>query len=231
MKTCSKCLISKEENEFYFQANKINRIGTCKVCHNARMMKWAKENPEKTRKAWTKHNRKRCKGRICPYCGKTYKVATSQNGCSTYCRFFLSFEKNINGCWEWKGYKSGRKEMAYASLWVNRICRRASHISYEIHKGPLIPGLFVLHTCDNPKCVNPDHLYLGTHQQNMDDMNNRGRGNKDRFHLRKYTLQQIKKVFILRKEGKIYSEIAAETGVNLSSCKYICKHPERLEKL
>jgi|SRR5215469_632170 len=230
MKTCKKCGIEKQEEDFYFQKNKILRIGTCKICHNEIMRRWQKENPDKAKKAWTKHNRKRSKGRICPNCGITFKIGSAQDGCSLKCRFYLSFQKSENGCWEWTKYKSGRKEMAYASLWVNGVRRFGSHISYELHKGEIKKGLMVLHTCDNSGCVNPDHLYLGTHQQNMDDMNSRGRGNKGRVHFKKYSIEQCEEVIKLRNLGKIHREISELTGVKESMCKFICKNPQRVNQ-
>lgn len=56
-------------------------------------------------------------------------------------------------------------------------------ISFELHKGPVPHGLVVRHACDNPRCVNPDHLELGTQLDNMRDRTDRGRVNVPRWRL------------------------------------------------
>lgn len=229
MKTCIKCRLDKDEEQFYFYGKeKKGRINTCKSCHKEIMTKWQNENPDKCKQAWTKFNRKRNKGRICKHCGRQYKIATAQEGCSTYCRFQLGHQKKENGCWEWIKGKVGKKKQQYGGIWIAKKHRKASHISYELYKGEITSGMMVLHTCDNSVCVNPDHLYLGTHQQNMNDMNQRGRGNAGKIRFRKYDKEICVKAVELRKDGKLFREIADILNIRESACKYICKHEKRL---
>lgn len=88
------------------------------------------------------------------------------------------------GCWQWTGsfFSNGYGQTTYRR---NRSCK-APRVSYSIWKDPIPKGLFVLHTCDNPACINPTHLFLGTHEENMLDMKNKGRACKgEKSHLHK----------------------------------------------
>ena len=77
-------------------------------------------------------------------------------------------------CWVWTGATARRGYGAFAPRKGKLMV--ASRFSWEMHKAEQIPdGLWVLHHCDNPPCVNPKHLYLGTRQENMDDMVRRRR--------------------------------------------------------
>jgi hypothetical protein len=75
-------------------------------------------------------------------------------------------------CWEFQG---GKNNIGYGMIRDDLKMRTTHRVSYEEHKGPIPKGLCVMHSCDNPICVNPDHLSLGTHKQNTQDMINKGR--------------------------------------------------------
>lgn len=78
------------------------------------------------------------------------------------------------GCWNWTGHHNG---VGYGMLWAPEAGRKvlAHRFSYEMHHGPLPPGVLVCHHCDNPACVNPEHLYAGDYRSNMRDAVARGR--------------------------------------------------------
>lgn len=88
-------------------------------------------------------------------------------------RFIEKIKKDKNGCWNWTAY---RNRCGYGRIAEAPFRNREAHIvAYELFIGKVPKGLCVLHICDNPPCVNPEHLWLGTHAQNMADMKLKGR--------------------------------------------------------
>jgi hypothetical protein len=93
---------------------------------------------------------------------------------SAVIRFWEKVDKRgPDECWMWTACLSNR----YGAIHVNGKDIRASRFSYELHFGPIPDQLNVLHKCDTPGCVNPNHLWLGTQSENIEDCKRKGRIN------------------------------------------------------
>jgi hypothetical protein len=87
-----------------------------------------------------------------------------------------AFSDVDDSCWLWTaGCVNG-----YGHFWLNVRMEKAHRISYFLAYGPIPEGLLVRHTCDNPPCVRPKHLLVGTHTDNIKDREDRGRGNQSK---------------------------------------------------
>lgn len=78
----------------------------------------------------------------------------------------------MSGCIEWTG---PRLKSGYGRVWSQGKMKRAHRVAYEDEYGPIPEGMSVLHTCDNPPCVRPEHLFIGTQLDNIRDMDRKGR--------------------------------------------------------
>jgi hypothetical protein len=105
-------------------------------------------------------------------------------------RFMIKVNYSQNGCWEWTGYISPG---GYGIFKVGHKAMIASRASYIIFVGEIPEGMDVLHTCDNRKCVNPDHLFLGKDIDNCMDKELKNRGGH------KLTPDEVRKI---REESK-----------------------------
>lgn len=129
-------------------------------------------------------------------------------------RFFKKVSVNEEtGCWEWNG---SRNSFGHGSLYRGGITERrllmAHRVSWELHHGEIPEGMCVLHRCDVPYCVNPNHLFLGTKADNSKDMVNKNRQKRDSdLPQTKLTMIQVEAI---RKCTKLtQKEIATLCGV------------------
>jgi len=105
-------------------------------------------------------------------------------------RFWSKVEKTAS-CWNWTGYKN----YGYGIIRINYENIGTHRYSWELHNGKIPDKLCVLHKCDNPKCVNPDHLFLGTPKDNIDDKVSKMRQCKgEQQHLNKLTEDQVREI-------------------------------------
>lgn len=159
MKLCPKCHVEKELLCFY--KNRARKDGVdvyCKVCSRE-----TKSPPAP-----------------CLHCGLVRKRAVGrQTYCSTLCRFWSKVDKTpgfgpSGTCWKWTGNTCGANR-SYGTLWDGKSLVKAHRYSYELLVGPIPRGHEIRHKCDNPACVNPEHLETGTHADNLHDMDERDR--------------------------------------------------------
>lgn len=112
-------------------------------------------------------------------------------------------------CWWWEGSvdKNG-----YGWFWAEGATVTAHRFSYELANGPISEGLQILHSCDQPTCVNPDHLLAGSHKQNVEERWERNPAWGESHHRCKYSDDDIREIRRLAGEGLTYAQIGERFG-------------------
>lgn len=124
------------------------------------------------------------------------------------------------GCWEWLGGNNGR--MGHGVFSFRHKCLGAHRAAWILFKGPIPAGMFVCHKCDNPPCVNPEHLFLGTNRDNILDAVAKGRHwtRPPRGEAASAAILTEKKVLRIRAShaaGMSQSQLAKRYGVAVST--------------
>ena len=139
-------------------------------------------------------------------------------------RYWSKVQKG-ESCWPWRACRTKR---GYGQILVGsrtdgtRHLAYAHRVAYELTVGPIPNGLCVLHTCDNPSCVNPSHLWLGTVADNNRDCNAKGRrGEEPRGEKSGMAKLTEKNVLAIRLDLRTQSVIAANYGVSRATVGYI----------
>jgi HNH endonuclease len=141
-------------------------------------------------------------------------------------RFWAKVDKRgPDECWDWTAFRCWA---GYGRIIIkgNR-GETASRVSWELHNGLIPSGMFVCHSCDRPICVNPAHLFLGHHEDNMRDMVAKGRSPKplgERHHSAKLTAEQVKEMRAEHARGGVtMRDLAKRSGLDPSSVRAIIR--------
>lgn len=128
-------------------------------------------------------------------------------------------EGEASQCWEWQSTRNNR---GYGKFWLNGRSDLAHRASYKIHTGPIPTGLQVRHTCDNPPCVNPAHLILGTGLENARDAVERGRYCRGVDNVRaKLTPEQVHEIKKCWSQGETQVSLARRHGISRSAIQWV----------
>jgi len=129
-------------------------------------------------------------------------------------RFLEKVKPSTAGCWEWIGQKT-RGGYGALRLPMHGPLTRAHRVAWLLFNGPISDGLCVLHKCDNPGCVNPSHLFVGTLTDNMQDCSRKGRVYRAPLNSKtgKTTLAERETIRELYRDGRSQNAIADQFGV------------------
>lgn len=171
-KKCKSCSVDLT-TENASKKNQKQYRGICRKCRSKSVTKYNTGNPKRCAYINAYARRKGIvKQYPCETCHELCYKKCTRAFCSDKCRFMAYIEKK-DSCWIWTGTKNRR---GYGKFCLGeKKWAVASRVSYELFKGSIEGKLFVCHSCDVPSCVNPDHLWVGSHIENMSDMIDKAR--------------------------------------------------------
>lgn len=130
-------------------------------------------------------------------------------------------KERLDECWTWTGRPNSG---GYGTLRVGGVSTPAHRASYETYVGPIPAGLKVLHRCDNPPCIRPSHLFLGTRADNVADMLAKGRarhGRGEGLGQSKLREQDVRDIRRRRAEGESRRSVAAAFSITATNVDWI----------
>jgi hypothetical protein len=140
-------------------------------------------------------------------------------------RFMSKVDQRPDGCWIWTAQRNAK---GYGCFSINGRSRPAHRVAFALFVRPIPAGMFVCHRCDNPSCVNPAHLFIGTAADNSADMVAKGRPRGARSPLigesHPAAKLSVRDIAIIRREaaeGTEFSELARRFGVTAQAIKRI----------
>lgn len=161
------------------------------------------------------------RGFVIRFCSKPCMVAQQR---ATNLREYFNARvdrSSADGCWPWTGTLN---VTGYGNGHCNSKRFLSHRLGFELANGPIPDGMEVCHRCDNPRCVRPDHLFLGTHAENMADMSKKGRSARgERNGIAKLTANAAREIRRLVSMGEMKIEIAKRFGVGESVVRSIAK--------
>lgn len=189
IKVCSRCKETKSLNEFQKHLNQAQgRYAYCKCC-TTQINKISREQ------------------------APNLSSDSCQISIKDIQRFWSKVEKT-ESCWNWT---QGLDRRGYGQIKISARNYGAHRLSWFIHNGSIPTNLSVCHRCDRPSCIRPDHLFLGTHAENMADMHKKNRHRVGS----KLTAEQVRQIKQMYQEGITQSEIASIMNVTFSNISYI----------
>lgn len=142
---------------------------------------------------------------------------------------FWSHVAKSGDCWEWGGT---RRRDGYGVFWTGERQVRAHRFAWELENAPIPDGLSLCHHCDNPPCVRPDHLFVGTQRDNLEDMTRKGRRRSGflkqdqrgaKNNAAKLTEEQVAHIKGMAAAGHYQDDIARRFGITRANVSYITR--------
>lgn len=205
-KRCRVCNLILDTTNSVIVKKKYTR-SICRKCRSASVVEYDRNRAPEKRKYANEYARRigKVKEYPCEQCGKLCYKKYAKAFCSDQCRF-LSYVEITDTCWLWTG---GLKRRGYGKFSMIPIKSMPAHrASYILFKGEIPEGKCICHQCDNPRCVKPEHLWVGTTQENTQDMVNKGRSLRgEKQNLAKLTKEDVLKIRELGSQGMVQWKI------------------------